>query len=85
MASNKKTKTQERLRQELVSKVLRTIALEIDPRLGSLKALADDFKIHNVTISVWIRNGRIPREQAMRLRQRYGKHLVDVDLVSEGE
>lgn len=87
MASNRKSRAQLQLeaRQGLINKVLRTIALEIDPRTGSLKAVADDFGVHHVTLSVWVRKGFIPREQATKLRKRYGEHLVDVDLVSEGE
>lgn len=87
MASNSTVtqREQQKARRALISKTLRTIALEVDPINGYLKSLADDFQVHPMTLSEWIKNGEVPRFQAVRLRKRYGDRLVDVDLISRGE
>lgn len=65
-------------REEVVSQCLRKCALEVDPRYGHLKALADEFGWHSITLSVWIRNGRVPEHAAVRLKKRFPS-IVDVD------
>lgn len=69
-------------RETIVSLTLRQCALVIDPRYGKLSALADEFELHPTTLSLWIREGRIPIKAARRLQRRFGKKLVNVDLVS---
>lgn len=69
-------------RQEAVSVCLRSCALVVDPRRGLLKSLADEMDLHETTLSVWIREGRIPPKSAKRLLRRFGKKLVDLSAVS---
>lgn len=83
--TSKNTAAQRKQRRALISKTLRTLALEVDPVNGYLKSLADDFQVHPMTLSEWIKNGVVPNFQAIKLRKRYGEHLVDVDLISRGE
>ena len=68
-------------REEIVSLCLRQCALVIDPRNGHLKSLADEFEWHETTLSTWIRNGRIPVKPARKLLRRFGKKLVNLDLL----
>ncbi len=68
-------------RDELVSLTLRQCALHLDPRYGRLSVLAKEFDLHESTLSVWIRNGRVPPKAARRLQKRFGAKLVNVDLL----
>lgn len=67
---------------ERVSLCLRSCALVLDPRKGHLKSLAADLEVHETTLSLWMREGRVPPHQARRLRKRFGKTLVNVDLIT---
>lgn len=66
-------------REERVSFVLRQCALLVDPRNGYLKSLADVLEIHEVTLSVWIKQGYVPFHQAKKLQKRFGKKRAPVD------
>lgn len=68
--------------QEQVSFCLRQCALHLNPRTGHLKDLAEELEVHDTTLSLWIREGRIPRKAARRLQRRFGSKLVNLDLVS---
>lgn len=70
-------------RQEIISLCLRKCALEVDPRRGLLKTLAAHCDLHETTFSVWQSQGYIPLKSAKMLRRKFGKKLVDVDLLSE--
>jgi len=70
-------------RTDLVSLTLRQCALALNPRTGYLKDLAEEFDWHESTLRVWIENGRIPEKAAKRLCRRFGKRLVNVELLSE--
>lgn len=50
-------------RRAHVSRVLRQCALIVDSQ-GRLKKLAERIDVHPVTVSVWIRNGRVPKDAA---------------------
>jgi len=64
-------------RQEIVSHALRSCALQIDPKLGRLKVLAEAMNRHETTISEWIAAGRVPAPSARWLQRRFGKKLAD--------
>lgn len=64
---------EEMTRQELVSFILRHCALRSDPRHGRLRVLAAQLGTHEVTISVWIKKGYVPYEQAKKLQSKYGR------------
>ena len=64
-------------RVEIVSKALRTLALEVDPRGGSLRALAEEISVHPVTVSDWIAAGHVPDFQVAKLVKRFGEEMVD--------
>lgn len=68
-------------REELVSLCLRQCALVLDPRYGRLSVLADTFELHETTLGLWIRQGRIPAKPCKRLMRRFGKRLVNVELL----
>lgn len=69
---------------EFVSQTLRQCALILDPLTGSLAALAKEIEVHDTTVRLWIRNGRIPHEPCYRLSKRFGKKWIDYDrLVGE--
>lgn len=70
---------------EFVSQTLRQCALILDPLTGRLTAIAEELGVHDTTVRLWIRNGRIPYEPADRLLKRFGKRWIDFDrLVGEG-
>lgn len=69
--------------QEQVSFCLRQCALALNPRTGYLKDLAAELEVHETTLSLWMREGRIPVKAARRLQRRFGKKLVDLELVSQ--
>ena len=68
-------------RSALVSRCLRQCALKIDPQ-AQLKTLAKKIDVHPVTLSVWIRDGRIPAKSARVLLAAFGADLIDVELLS---
>lgn len=69
-------------RSTLVSLTLRQCALVVDPRYGRLSNLAEELDVHATTLSLWIREGRIPRKAARRLQRRFGKKLINLESVS---
>ena len=70
-------------REERISLTLRQCALTLDPRYGKLSALADELELHVTTLHLWIRQWYIPTKSARRLQRRFGKKLVNADLVSQ--
>ena len=62
---------------DFVSLTLRQAALMIDPKLGRLSILAEEFELHPSTLQVWIKNGRIPRKPCRRLLKRFGRKFID--------
>lgn len=68
-----------RTRQELVAKVLRTCALDCDPRNGRLKSVADLLAVHETTISGWIAQGYVPEFQVRKLQKCFGTRTVSLD------
>lgn len=70
----------EMTRTELVSYILRSCALLVDPRLGLLRSLAETLEVHEVTVSAWIAQGYVPQHQALKLNKRFGEHAPVDDL-----
>ena len=70
-------------RSEIVSKCLRSLALEIDPKNGHLKSLADDIGVHPMTLTQWISQGWVPEFQYKKLLKRFNKKLVDPRILQE--
>lgn len=70
---------EEMTRQEVVAFVLRNCALRCDPRHGHLKSLADVIDTHEVTLSVWIRQGYVPVHQVAKLQKKFGKKNAPLD------
>lgn len=66
-------------RQELVSLILRRCALLCDPRRGRLKSLAESIDVHEVTVSVWIGQGYVPKHQVRKLQKKFGKENAPLD------
>jgi hypothetical protein len=66
-------------RQEVVSFILRSCALLVDPRRGELKRLAERMNKHETTLSDWIKQGRVPRMSAEWLERRFGKKVANAD------
>lgn len=64
-------------REEIVSLALRQCALLLDPRYGRLSVLAEEFNLHENTLGIWIRNGRVPPKMCKRLLDKFGKRYVD--------
>lgn len=64
---------------ERVSRCLRRCALVIDPLRGHLKTLAAELDVHETTLSLWIREGRVPDKAARRLLKQFGPDIVDLD------
>ena len=75
------TKRTREERKKIVSRCLRRLALEVDPEEAKLSALAKAMDLHRVTLSIWIKNGRIPRKSANALRTRFGGKKVNVKLL----
>jgi len=69
---------------DYVSQTLRLLALIVDPKLGRLAMLADEFELHVSTLQMWIKNGRIPRKPCRRLLKRFGRKFVDLDRLVGG-
>lgn len=69
--------------QERVALCLRKCALEIDPRQGLLKALAQHIDMHETTLSMWQAQGYIPRKSARMLQRKFGKRLANAEILSE--
>ena len=59
-------------RSEVVSFVLRSIALKLDPKLGRLTVLANEIPVHEVTLSGWIKQGYVPQPQVEVLQKKFG-------------
>lgn len=66
-------------RTDFVSQTLRQCALLLDPRYGRLAALSQEFDIHETTLNLWMRKGRVPRNPCRRLLKRFGKKWIDFD------
>lgn len=66
-------------RQDLVSFILRNLALRIDPRNGHLKSLAPLLDTHEVTLSNWIAQGYVPFHKARKLEAKFGKVHAPID------
>lgn len=64
---------------DFVSLTLRQVALMLDPKLGRLAVLADEFDLHPSTLQAWIKKGRIPRKPCRRLLKRFGRRFIDFD------
>ncbi len=64
---------------DFVSLTLRQAALIVDPKLGRLAVLAQQFELHPSTLQVWIKNGRVPRKPCRRLLKRFGRKFIDFD------
>lgn len=65
--------------EDYVSVTLRQCALIVDPKYGSLAQLALVLGLHETTLRVWIRNGRVPHKHALALLKRFGKKFIDFD------
>ncbi len=64
---------------DFVAMTLRQVTLLVDPRLGRLPVLAEEFDWHPSTLQQWIKNGRVPRKPCRRLLKRFGKKWIDFD------
>lgn len=64
---------------DFVSLTLRQAALIVDPKLGRLSVLAEQFELHPSTLQVWIKNGRVPRKPCRRLLKRFGRKFINFD------
>lgn len=71
----------EHSREDLVALCLRQCALLVDPRYGSLQALADELEIHISTLQLWIKQGRVPPKACKRLVKRFTRRYVNFDLM----
>lgn len=69
----------EMTREELVSFVLRNCALLCDPRNGHLRSLAAAISVHEVTLSVWIKQGYVPLPQVRVLQSKFGRKNAPTD------
>ena len=65
--------------EDYVSVTLRQCALIVDPKYGSLAQLAATLGLHETTLRVWIRNGRVPHKHGFALLKRFGKKFIDFD------
>lgn len=65
--------------KDYVSVTLRQCALIVDPKYGSLAQLALVLGLHETTLRVWIRNGRVPHKHGLALLKRFGKNFIDFD------
>lgn len=65
-------------RTEIVSRILRSLAIEVDPRRGELTKLAAHIDVHPVTLSGWISQGYVPKHQVEVLQKKFGS-LVSMD------
>lgn len=66
-------------RPEIVSRVLRSLAIEVDPRRGELTKLAKHICVHPVTLSGWISQGYVPQHQVETLQKKFGAEVVRMD------
>ena len=64
---------------DFVSLTLRQVTLMVDPRLGRLSMLAEEFDWHPSTLTQWVKNGRIPRKPCRRLLKRFGRKFINFD------
>ncbi len=62
---------------DYVSLTLRQLALILDPKLGRLPLLAEEFGWHYSTLQLWIKNGRIPPKPCKRLLKHFGRKWVN--------
>jgi hypothetical protein len=70
-------------RQTLIALCLRKCALEVDPRQGLLKTLAEHVEMHVTTLSMWTSQGYIPRKSARMMQRKFGKKLANAEILSE--
>jgi len=70
-------------REDFISFTLRQCALSVDPRYGKLSSLAQSLDMHESTLHVWVRNGRIPKKAARILQRKFGKKLANAEILSE--
>ena len=69
----------EMTRQEVVSVILRSCALLVDPRNGHLRSLAVALELHEVTLSNWIAQGFVPEFQVQKLQRKFGSQAAPLD------
>lgn len=67
-------------RQDLIRYYLRRMALEVHPD-AKYVTLAEAIDVHPMTLTVWIRWGRIPKKSARQLQRRFGPELAPADLL----
>ena len=60
---------------------LRRMALEVHPD-AQFAALAAEIDVHKVTLTTWIRWGRIPKKAARQLQRRFGPELAPAELLT---
>lgn len=65
--------------EDYVSVVLRQCALIVDPKYGSLTQLAGSLGVHETTLRLWIRNGRVPHKYGLALLKKFGRKFMDFD------
>lgn len=76
--------TQNRERQKLMGKLLRRMALEVDPEKASLVALARELDVTIHTVLRWIKVGRTTTMRARALNRRFGADLANIQVLTEG-
>jgi hypothetical protein len=66
-------------RSEIVSRILRSLAIEVDPITGHLTKLAEFIDKHPVTLSGYIKQGYVPEDVVKCLQKKFGESAVRMD------
>jgi hypothetical protein len=66
-------------RSEIVSRILRSLAIEVDPKTGHLTKLAEHIDKHPVTLSKYITQGYVPEDVVKSLQETFGVEAVRMD------
>jgi hypothetical protein len=74
--------TQTRMRQRLMRRLLRRMALEVDPERARMTVLADELCVNLHTVLRWIKVGHTTRNRAMQLHRRFGADLADIAVLT---
>lgn len=76
--------TNNRERQRLMKRLLRRMALKVDPEGASLVVLARELDVTIHTVLRWIKVGRTTTMRARALNRRFGNELANIELLTEG-
>ena len=70
---------------QALDKVVRRLALEVDPQQARLYVLADELDVHIRTIGKWLEQGRVTPVRARDINRRFGDALAPLKVLTGGK